>query len=220
VPVYAWPNVTTIDVTVKNDSTGPCNEFFWTDLYVYTDTVAPVLQDKGVAWKGISSLGPNASTSIEFTHVFTDSGTYYVYAQADSFGFVTEQPPDGESNNVSEPLTLTVLFGSPTPTATATAAQDPDCGWIDGTVWTFIGGQVVLRSERVNMTLKKGTQLLQEELSETYGSYAFECVSAGTGYEVWGLVEIDGVTYQGYQLGIQVVQEQGTSPVDVILYPL
>jgi len=219
-PYYAWTDID-IDATVENDSTGPCNEFFWTDLYVYTDTLSyPVVPDKGVDWKGISSLGANSSTGLVFSHTFTESATYYLYAQTDSFGFVSEAPPGGESNNVYGPVTVTVIWGSPTPVPTATPAEDPDCGWISGTVWAMIGGQLVVPSERVNMSLyTPGDVFIASGLSDTDGSYLFDCVSAGTGYYIWGRVEIDGTTYQGGQVGIQVVAKLGTSPVDITLFP-
>lgn len=215
-PIYTWTEID-IDATVLNDSTGPCNEFFWTDLYIYTDTVGPAPGEKGVAWKGIGSLGPNSSAGVQFSHMFTISDTYYLYAQADSFGFVDESD---EGNNVYGPVTVTVgLSGNPTPTPTVTPTEDPTCGSISGTVWAFIGGELVVPSERVNMALSKGGNLIDSGLSETDGSYLFECVSAGTGYAVNGLVEIDGLFYQGYVVGIQVLQNQETSPVDIILYP-
>lgn len=217
-PVYAWTSVM-INATVKNDSTGPCNQFFWTDLYVYTDTVSPAVGEKGVDWSGVSSLGANSSTGLLFSHMFTISDTYYVYAQTDSFGFVSEAPPDGELNNVYGPITVPVVYAGDTPTPTATPTQDPDCGSIAGTVWAIIAEQLVVPSERVNMSLWKGGDPLDSALSETDGSYAFDCVSAGTGYTVEGFVEIDGVLYMGYSTGIQVTANQETSPVDIILYP-
>jgi len=218
-PVPAWTPVI-INATVKNDSTGPCNEFFWTDLYVYTDTVSyPVVPDKGVDWKGISSLGANSSTGLVFSHTFTESATYYLYAQTDSFGFVSEAPPGGEENNLSEPITVEVeLVGTP-PAPTPTATHDETCGWISGTVWAMIGGQLVVPSERVNMSLWKNKALLASVPSDTDGSYTFGCVSAGTGYQVQGLVEIDGIPYWGFQVGISVDAGQGTSPVDITLFP-
>ncbi len=219
-PVYAWTLVA-INATVKNNSTGPCNDFFWTDLYVYTDTLSyPAVPDQGVDWKGISSLGANSSTALQFSHTFTISETYYLYGQTDSFGFVGEAPPNGELNNVYGPLTVSVVYAGDTPTPTATATVDPDCGWISGTVWAMIGGQLVVPSERVNMSLyTAGDVLIASGLSDTDGSYIFDCVSEGTGYYVKGLVEIDGTTYQGGQVGIQVLATQGTSPVDITLFP-
>jgi hypothetical protein len=215
-PVYAWTPIE-INATVLNDSTGPCNEFFWTDFYIYTDTIGPVPGEKGADWKGIGSLGPNTSAGLQFSHMFTISDTYYLYAQADSFGFVDES---NEGNNVYGPVTVTVeLSESPTPTPSPTPTEDPDCGSISGTVWAFIGGELVVPSERVSMSLWQGGDLLQSDLSETDGSYTFPCVSAGDGYEVDGLVEIDEVLYKGYVVGVQVLAGLETSPVDIILYP-
>jgi hypothetical protein len=215
-PVYAWTEIE-IDATVLNDSTGPCNEFFWTDLYVYTDTIGPAPGEKGVDWKGISSLGANSSAGLQFTHMFTISDTYYLYAQADSFGFVDES---NEANNVYGPVTVTVeLSGDPTPTPTATPTEDPDCGSISGTVWAMIGGQLVVPSERVNMSLWKSDELIASGLSETDGSYTFECVPAGSDYQVQGLVEIDEILYWGYRVGILVNPGLETSPVDITLFP-
>jgi hypothetical protein len=216
-PYYAWTELG-IDATVLNDSTGPCNEFFWTDLYVYTETVTIDVGDKGVDWIGISSLGANSSMGLQFSHKFTISDTYYLYAQTDSFGFVGEAPPDGESNNVYGPVIVPVVWGSPTPTPTDTpVVVDP--GSISGTVWAFIGGELVVPSERVNMSLSKDGHLIQSGLSETDGSYTFLNVSADTGYTVTGRVEIDEDVYQGIVVGIEVLPGEETSPVDIILYP-
>jgi hypothetical protein len=218
-PVHAWTPVVDINATVKDDSTGPCNEFFWTDLYVYTDTATIEVGEKGVDWKGISSLGANSSKDVSFQHTFTMSTTYYLYAQTDSFGFVDEAPPDGELNNIYGPLTVAVVYAGDTPTPTASPTQDPDCGSISGTVWALIAEQLVVPSERVNMDLWKSGELIESVLSETDGSYGFSCVSEGTGYVVQGYVEIDGVLYVGYSTGIQVLANQETSPVDIILFP-
>jgi Flp pilus assembly protein TadG len=217
-PVYAWTPVA-INATVKNDSTGPCNQFFWTDLYVYTDTATIEVGDQGVQWKGIGSLGANSSTALEFDHTFTVSATYYLYGQTDSFGFVSEAAPDGESNNVYGPLTVSVAYAGDTPTPTHTP-EVVDPGSISGTVWAFIGGELVVPSERVNMSLSNGGYLIQSGLSESDGSYTFLNVSADTGYIVTGRVEIDGVMYQGIVVGIQVLAGEETSPVDIVLYPI
>jgi hypothetical protein len=216
--ITTWTGVT-IDTTVWNDSTGPCNSTFWTDLYVYTDTLrVPLPREDGVRYQALSYLGANSTRDIPFSYMFTISDTYYIYTRADTYENVSEI---SEDNNVSQPLTVTVVWGGPTPTPTATATPDEECGSIGGTVWVFIGGQLVVPTERVNMELFKTGQegLLASTLSDEYGNYFFDCVSAGTGYLVDGLVIIDSIPYVGYQAGIQVLANQETSPVDIILFP-
>ena len=112
-----------------------------------------------------------------------------------------------------------MLFRSATPTAT----PDPTCGSIGGTVWAFIGGQLVVPTDRVSMSVWKKIneidRLVATTLSDEDGNYFFACVSAGTGYLVDGLVIIDSIPYVGYQAGIQVLAKLETSPVDIILFP-
>ncbi|HUW94704.1 MAG TPA: malectin domain-containing carbohydrate-binding protein, partial [Anaerolineae bacterium] len=211
---------TPVDVTsdVTNASTGPCNEFFWTDLYVYTDTVGPPPPNSaGVAWQGLGSLGPNTSTTITFTHSFTISGTHYLYAQADSFQFVSEAE---ENNNVGGPVTVTVACEGTPPTPTPTPTPDPACGSISGTVWAFIGGQLVVPTDRVYMSLYNPSgQLIDQTLTDLAGRYTFDCVPADSGYSVRGTLDIGDTLYWGTETGIQVLPTQETANVDVILYP-
>jgi hypothetical protein len=204
---------------VTNDSTGPCNEFFWTDLYVYTDTVGPPLPNQsGVAWQGLGSLGPSTSTTITFTHSFVISGTHYLYAQADSFQFVSETD---ELNNVSSPVTVAVTCVGIPPTPTPTATQDATSGSISGTVWAFIGGQLVVPTDRVYMSLyNASSQVIDQTLTDTVGRYTFSHVPAGTGYTVQGTLDMPGTLYVGAESGIQVLPSQQTANVDIILYPL
>jgi len=212
---------TPLDITsdVTNASTGPCNEFFWTDLYVYTDTVGPPPPNKaGVAWQGLGSLGPDTSTTITFTHSFAISGTHYLYAQADSFQFVSESD---ESNNVGGPLTVTVACEGTPPTPTPTPTPDPACGAISGTVWAFIEDQVDVPTDRVYMALTESGQLIDTTLTDLEGRYLFGCVPAGSSYTVRGTLEdIDGILYLGTESGIPVSPGQETGNVDIILYPL
>jgi hypothetical protein len=207
-----------IDARVWNDSTGPCNNTFWTDLYVYTDPdQVPNPPEDGIAYQALSYLGPNEYRDITFGYTFPMSDTYYLYAKADTYENVSEAPPDWrETNNLTGPITVPVeLEGTPIPTTEATATPE-NCGQIGGTVWVFIGGQLVVPTERVSMSVVEAPATTESELD---GSYYFGCIAAGTGYTVDGLVIIDGVPYLGYQMGIQVVAGLETSPVDIILFP-
>lgn len=217
-PIAAWTPIT-ITTEVSNVSTGPCNEFFWTDLYAYTDTErTPLPNEGGVAWYGLSSLGPNSSTTLTFTHTFTISGTEYLYTQADSFQFVDEVDED---NNVSQSLTVSVWYDGPTPVPTATPTRDQTtCGDISGTVWAFIGGQLVVPTDRVHMSLTHNGSPVGATETDLEGRYRFECVPEGTDYTVSGTLDIDGTPYRGIETGIEVVRLQETSNVDIILYPL
>lgn len=214
--IPAWTPVA-IDTTVFNDSTGPCNEFFWTDLYVYTDPLdSPAPSQPGVAWHGLTSLGPNTAAPLTFLHTFTISGTHYLYTQADSYEFVNESDED---NNVSQPLTVTVEYvGTPAPTPTETATPT-NAGSISGSVWAFIDGQLVVPSEKVDMSLWQGGSMMATTETDLLGGYLFDSVQQGTDYTVLGWVEIDFVLYSGSVTGVDVVENQETSNVDVILYP-
>jgi hypothetical protein len=214
----AWTPVA-ITTDVFNDSTGPCNEFFWTDLYVYTDPVqTPRPNEGGVDYGGLGSLDPNSGTTLTFTHSFTIAGWHYLYTQADSFQLVDELD---ENNNVSEPLTVWVWYDGPTPVPTAIPTRDPTtCGDISGTVWAFIGGQLVVPTDRVYMSLSDAGGPVATAETDLDGRYFFECVPEATGYTVSGTLEIDSTLYRGSETGIEVVRLEETSNVDIILYPL
>ncbi|TKJ29225.1 MAG: hypothetical protein CEE40_09300 [Chloroflexi bacterium B3_Chlor] len=220
-PEWAAPAWTPVAITtdVFNDSTGPCNEFFWTDLYVYTDTAeAPLPNEAGVAWQGLGGLGPNTGTTITFTHSFTASGIHYLYTQADSFQFVQES---NENNNVSEPLTVTIYYAGPIPTPTYTATPDPTCGSISGTAWAWIGGQRVVPTERVDVSLYFGTTWIETTQTGAEGRYRFDCVAEGSGYTAIGTLEAsDGTLYRGSEIGIGVLAGQETSNIDITMYEL
>jgi hypothetical protein len=217
-----------IDTTVWNDSTGPCNNTFWTDIYVRTEPTPPAPRDDGAEYQALSYLGANAHRDMTFDYTFPMTGTYYLYAQADTYENVSEAPPiEREMNNVGGPVTVIVdLEGTPIPTPEATATP-VNPGGIAGTVWAFVGGQLVVPTQRVSMRVLNGGTVATTD-SEVDGSYWFctsdgdpyFCIAAGTGYTVEGLVIIDGTTYFGYQTGIQVLQNQWTSPVDIILFPI
>jgi hypothetical protein len=140
-----------------------------------------------------------------------------LYSQTDSFQFVSEAD---ETNNVGGPVTVTVYYAGDTPTPTPTSTPDPACGSISGTVWAFIGGQLVVPSDRVHMSLTESGQLIDTTLTEMDGRYLFDCVSAGDSYTVRGTLEIDGTLYLGTETGIQVLSGQETGNVDIILYPV
>jgi hypothetical protein len=216
-PIPAWTPVA-ITTTVYNDSTGGCIEFFWTDLYVYTDTVGPPLPSQGgVAWKGLNSLGANISTTLTFTHTFTTDGTHYLYTQADSFEFVSELD---ENNNVSQPLAVTVYYAGPTPIPTSTPTPDPNCGHMSGAVLIFIGGELAVPSERIDMFLYKGEELVATTGTYDEGLYRFECVPPYDDYTVWGMIEIENVLYMGLATGVEVVGGEETENINLILYPV
>jgi hypothetical protein len=222
-----------IDTTVLNDSTGPCNNTFWTDLYVYeyTGTLRiPLPREDGVRYQALTYLGPSSTKDIQFVYTFPVTGTYHLYAQADTYENVTEMD---ESNNVRGPVQVIVKPNPNPSTATPTATPGPDCdsvpptgGSVAGTVWAFIEGQLVVPTERVSLSLWENRDGQSVVVATTQsgldGRYPAEdlpwCVSPGTGYTVNALVVIDGVDYFNIQTGIQVVAGQVTSPVDITVY--
>ncbi|MGB3905474.1 MAG: CARDB domain-containing protein, partial [Anaerolineae bacterium] len=174
--------------------------------------------EAGVEYEGLGNLGPLASTTLTFTHSFTISGTHYLYAQADSFQFIQES---NENNNVSEPLTVTVYYAGATPTPTHTATPVPNCGHVSGAVSAWINQQEVLPTDRVYLTLYLGSTWIGDTETDDAGLYRFECVPAGLPYTVRGIMEaLDGTLYLGTETGFEVVENQETSNVNIILYPL
>jgi hypothetical protein len=206
----------TITTEVWNDSTGPCNNTFWTDLYVRTEPTPPTFPDEGIRYQALTYLAPHEKKPITILdYSFDMDGIYYLYALADTYQNVSEI---NEDNNVSQPLTVTVDFNPNPPTATPTAMPAEHVGSISGTVWVFIDGTLVVPTQRVNMSLiKNGT--VATAISDESGGYQFSDVPVDTGYLVDGYVIIDDILYYGYQSGIQVVENQETSPVDIILFP-
>jgi len=215
----------TITTEVWNDSTGPCNNTFWTDLYVRTEPTPPAFPDEGIRYQALTYLAPHDKKLITILdYSFDMDGIYYLYALADTYQNVSEI---NEDNNVSQPLTVTVDVNPNPPTATPTAAPPENAGGIAGTVWVFIGEQLVVPTERVSLYVTNGGAVTTTHSDED-GSYRFcvdeqgepyFCIAAGTNYTVDGWVIIDGTIYRGYQTGIQVVAGETTSPVDIILFP-
>lgn len=214
-----WTSPITFTAEVANLSTGPCNQFFWTDLYV-SDT-PPEPNQSGVAWQGLNGLGPLASKVITFTHSFSISGTHHLYAQADSFQFVSEI---SETNNIGGPLSVEVQCQGEAPTPTPTPTPHPDCGDVSGTVWAFIGGQLVVPSERVQVEIyQPGDLPVGTALTNELGQYSIVCVpptEPGEYYTVLGTVDIDDVLYIGQESGIELPPGGEITNLDVILYPL
>lgn len=216
-PIPAW---TTVDIsaTVFNDSTEDCTDYFWSDLYVYTDTVGPPgPSERGVDWRWRGPLPAGSGATLTFGHVFTISGTHYIYAKADASGFVEES---AEANNVGGPLTVTVQYFADTPTPTSTPTEEATCGGISGTVWAFIGGQMVVPGDTAEMRLWHQGSLVDTVYSDGFGAYHFDCVWPAEGYMVDGSLEVDETPYYGYQSGIVVLSGQETSPVDLVLFPM
>ena len=216
-PIPAW---TTVDITATlvNESTENCDDYFWSDLYVYTDTVGPPgPSERGVDWRWIRPLPAGTGATFTFGHVFTISGTHYIYAKADASHFIEESV---EENNVAGPLTVTVHYFSDTPTPTSTPTEEPTCGGMAGSVWVFIGGQLEVPTETVEVKLWHHGTLVATAESDDFGEYSFDCVWPAGGYMVSGFVELDETSYYGYQSGVEVLSGQETSPVDVVLFPM
>jgi hypothetical protein len=213
-----WTDVA-ITSEVTNLSTGPCNQFFWTDLYVYTDSLSiPMTNTAGVDWQGLSSIGPMSSKTTTFSHTFSISATYYLRTFADSFDFVSETDED---NNQGGPLAIEVACEGEPPTPTPTPTPDPNCGDVSGTVRAFIGGQLVVPSDRVQVELMAEGMTIASVLTDDQGTYLFDCVppTDGTSYMAIGTVELDGIFYFGTEAGIEVLPLGTTDNVDIILYP-
>nr|NIN68565.1 hypothetical protein [Anaerolineae bacterium]NIN98672.1 hypothetical protein [Anaerolineae bacterium]NIQ81557.1 hypothetical protein [Anaerolineae bacterium] len=225
-PEWAFPAWTPVAITtdVYNDSTGPCNEFFWTDLYQAGAMTVPPPSKGGIAWQGLSGLGPYSGTTITFTHTFTSSGVYYLYTQVDSFEFVDELD---ENNNVSQPLSVSVYYDGPTPTATFTATPDPFCGSISGTVWAFIEGQLVTRQERAHVSLIQDGSIIATTTTPENppdpadeGIYSFDCIPPGSGYTLRGTLEIGETLYVGTLADVSLAPNEVKTNQDIYLFPL
>jgi hypothetical protein len=205
----------TITSVILNNSTGPAHELFWVDMYVNPTPEPPALRQAGTDWSAAGNLGANSAITITFYYSFVTTGTHKIYAQADTFDYISES---NESNNVSGPVT--VDYQGPIPSPTPTPTTPSEYGSISGTTWIWLGGQWSVPTERVDIYLYSGSTLIATTTSETDGAYRFGIVPAGTNYTVVGETVVSNKPYSDTRTGIEVVNGQETANVDLYLTPL
>lgn len=195
-------------VTVANLGTRPANTMFWVDLY----DADPAGGRTGIAWGAVSGLGSGRSTNIVITlqRGFPVTGTYQVWAKADSWLQVSEL---NENNNVMGPISVNISrVGTPPPETPPTTTV----GSIVGETWVSLTGAPVPHG-RANVYVydERGT-LVASTVSDANASYALYDIPVGT-YTVVGETWINGVRYSNTYPGVQVYEGQSTVRI-IIMY--
>jgi hypothetical protein len=198
----------TFQMTVDNVGARPVDRLFWTDLrasgtHTYT-----------VGWAAVSELDAGSSIPLTVTvqSGFPTTGTYRVWALADSFGQIGESRED---DNASSSITVDVVGVGEPPTSPLTGT-----GVIIGETWVSLPDGPLAQG-RSDVSVYRGTTLADAELIATTVSgddaqYQVAGLPAGT-YIVVGETWIDGVRYSRTRTGI-VVNENGTTVVVLIMY--
>jgi len=193
-------------VAVKNQGTRPINNLFWTDLYASQ----PGPQATGIAWAAVSGLGVGDSTTLTVTvqNGFEMTGTYTIWASADSWDQVSETD---ETNNDGGPIAVEITQeGEPPP--------PPPTGWgtIAGETWVSMTGFPVPHRRTDVRCLDGEGQVVASTTSDDTAKYALSDLPAGT-YTVIGETWIDGVRYSRTLDGV-VVNDNETTVLLIILY--
>jgi uncharacterized repeat protein (TIGR01451 family) len=193
-------------MVVENVGARPVDRLFWTDLrgsgpYAYT-----------LGWAAVSELQDGASIPLTVTvqSGFPTTGTYSVWALADSFGQVGESRED---DNASSPITVDVLGVGEAPPSPLTGT-----GVIVGETWVSLpeGPELHPRTEVSVYREATPTELVATTFSGDDAQYKVTGLPAGT-YIVVGETWIDGVRYSRTHTGIVVTEDQ-TTELAIIMY--
>lgn len=193
-------------VTVANIGTLPVNNLFWVDV----DDTEPTTQTTGIGWGAVSSLATGSSKTITITtgSGFETSGTYQVWALADSRSDVSELD---ENDNVGGPISVTVsLQGTPpithTPTSTAT---------IQGETWISLTGIPVPHGRATVECQDTDGSLVASVTSDDNAQYTLSGLSPGT-YTIMAEAWVDGKRYSNvYEIDLS---EGETATLFIIMY--
>jgi hypothetical protein len=193
-------------VAVENQGTRPVNNLFWVDLYASE----PSPQATGIAWAAVSGLGVGDSTTLTITvqNGFEMTGTYTIWASADSWDQVSETD---ETNNNDGPIAVEIAQeGEPPP------STDTGSGAIAGETWVSMTGIPVPHGRADVRCLDGEGQVIASTTSDDTAKYTLSNLPAGT-YMVIGETWIDGVRYSRTLDGV-VVNNDETTVLLIILY--
>ena len=193
-------------VAVENQGTRPVNNLFWVDLYASQ----PSPQATGIAWAAVSGLGVGDSTTLTITvqNGFEMTGTYTIWASADSWDQVSETD---ETNNDSSPIAVEITQeGEPPPPPPAGS------GTIVGETWVSMTGIPVPHGRTDVRCLDGEGQVIASTTSDDTAKYALSDLPAGT-YTVIGETWIDGIRYSRTLDGVGV-NDNDTTVLLIILY--
>jgi len=194
-------------VAVENQGTRPVNNLFWVDLYASQ----PSPQAAGIAWAAVSGLGVGDSTTLTITvqNGFEMTGTYTIWASADSWDQVSETD---ETNNDSSPIAVEITQeGEPPPTPPSGS------GTIVGETWVSMTGIPVPHGRTDVRCLDGEGQVVASTTSDDAAEYELSDLPMGA-YTVIGETWIDGVRYSGTVADVEVAEGE-TIVVILIMYP-
>jgi uncharacterized repeat protein (TIGR01451 family) len=193
-------------VAVKNVGSRPVNNLFWVDLY----SSQPTTQATGIAWAAVSGLGAGDITTltVPFQSGFEMTGTYAIWAFADSWDQVSEL--DEQDNDYGPVLVEVSQEGAPPPSPPA------GTGAIAGETWVSMTG-IPVPHGRTNVRCLDGAgQVIASTTSDDTAKYTLSGLPAGT-YTVIGETWIDGVRYSRTLDGV-VVNDNEATVLLIILY--
>jgi uncharacterized repeat protein (TIGR01451 family) len=193
-------------VTVANIGTLPVNNLFWVDI----DDTEPTTQTTGIGWGAFSSLGIGSSKTITITaeNGFEATGTYQIWALADSRSDVSELD---ENDNVGGPISVTVsLEGTAPITHTPTST-----GTVQGETWISLTGIPVPQARATVECRDTDGNLVASTISNDDAQYTLSGLSPGT-YTIMGEAWVDGKRYANvYEV---TLSEGETVTLFIILY--
>jgi uncharacterized repeat protein (TIGR01451 family) len=196
----------TFRVVVENQGTRPINNLFWVDLYASQ----PSPQATGIAWTAVSGLGIGDNTTLTVTvqSGFEVTGTYAIWASADSWDQVDETD---ETNNDDGPIAVEITQEGEPPLPPPAGS-----GTIAGETWVSITGFPVPHGRTDVRCLDEQGQIVASTTSDDTAKYTLSDLPAGT-YTVIGETWIDGVRYSRTLDGV-VVNDNETTVLLIILY--
>jgi hypothetical protein len=158
----------------------------------------------------VSSLGIGSSKTITITteNGFETTGTYDIWALADSRSDVSELD---ENDNVGGPISVTVsLEGTPPITHTPTST-----GTIEGETWISLTGIPVPQARATVECRDTDGNLVASTTSDDNAQYTLSGLSPGT-YMIMGEAWVDGKRYSNlYEV---TLSEGETVTLFIILY--
>jgi hypothetical protein len=114
-----------VNVSLANTGDADVTSLFWVDLFADADLSQPLPEQASADWVAINGLA--AQSSITFTMYieegFATTGDHTLVAMADTWEQIAESD---ETDNVSQPLTVTIGTDNPTPTPSPTPEGTPE----------------------------------------------------------------------------------------------
>jgi hypothetical protein len=192
-------------VQVRNNGSMPASSLFWTDIFEEYPATPPTA---GFGWGAISALGVNASKRITITRHFETTGTYGIWALADSAAQVREMYEEDNTGSMTSTFVISQTGASSVISGTER---------IVGATWVSLTGVPVPQGRAEVWCVDEGTgQVVLTTYSNANAQYMLDGIRAGL-YTVVAQVWIDGIRFYGMRTGV-VVTAGAVSNALVIMY--